>query len=111
MAETRVEKYRAYREEIQNLSSDSDLTTQKKTSDRVNKLLESQEGVSSRNESLSLDEMINAYEIYDKGIDSEESPLLVKAKRKHIYVLVSLITCFVLIGLTIIFAIIAFGGK
>ncbi len=111
MAETRVEKYKAYREEIQNSYMDSDMTTKKKTSDRVEKMLEEQEGVSSNHESLSIDKMIDAYEIYDKGVENEKSPLLKKGKIRRIYVVVATIVCLILITLTLIFAIQTFGGK
>lgn len=111
MAETRVEKYREYRREIQNSFSEKDLTTKKKTSDRVNKILSDSSSKRDSTNSISYNEIMGAYEIYDKDQKKESSPLEKKHRHKVMYIIFASIVSTLLIGATIIVGIITFGGK
>lgn len=111
MVETRVEKYREYRREIQNSFSEKDLTTKKKTSDRVNKILSGNSSKRDSTNSISYNEIMGAYEIYDKDQKKESSPLEKKHRRKVAYVIFATIMSILLITSTVIVGIIAFGGK
>ena len=116
MAETRVEKYKEYRREIQNSFKDSDLTTKKKTSDRVEKILQEHDQERSidrsSSNSISYSETVEAYELYDKDTDKKEvSPLIKKQQRKVRYIILASIVCSLLLVTTIVTGILAFGGK
>lgn len=116
MPETRVEKYREYRREIQNSFKDSDLTTKKKTSDRVEKILNEQDKEhalkKSPNNSISYDETMGAYELYEKDTSKKEiSPLKKTQQRRVRYVIFASLVCTLLLVATIITGVLAFGGK
>lgn len=111
MVETRVEKYREYRREIQNSFSEKDLTTKKKTSDRVNKILSDNTSKRDSTNSISYNEIMGAYEIYDKDQKKVSSPLAKKHRRKVAYVIFATIVSILLITSTVIVGIITFGGK
>lgn len=116
MAETRVEKYKEYRREIQNSFKDSDLTTKKKTSDRVEKILHEQDNERSINKSssnsLSYNDTVGAYELYDKDTDKKEvSPLQKKHLRRVRYIIFASVVCSLLLVATIVVGYLAFGGK
>ncbi len=116
MAETRVEKYKEYRREIQNSFKDSDLTTKKKTSDRVEKILHEQDKEHaidrSSSNSISYNETMGAYELYDKDADKKVvSPLQKKHQRRVRYIIFASVVCSLLLAATIVTGILAFGGK
>lgn len=116
MPETRVEKYKEYRREIQNSFKDSDLTTKKKTSDRVEKILNEQDKErairKSPANSISYDETVGAYELYEKDTDKKEiSPLQKTHQRRVRYIIFASIVCTLLLAATIVTGILAFGGK
>lgn len=115
MPESRVEKYKEYRQEIQNSFSEKDLTTKKKTSDRVNKILNEQDQEhalekSSAN-SISYKELMGAYELYDKDKKEDVSPLINKRRRQVRYIAFAGSVLLVLLIATIVVGVIAFGGK
>lgn len=115
MADTRVEKYKEYRKEIQNSFSEADLTTKKKTSDRVNKILTEQDKEQaierSSDSSISYKDLMGAYEMYDKNSVSEVSPLANRHKKKINYIIIASVTIVILIAITIIVGVLTFGGK
>ena len=116
MAETRVEKYKEYRREIQNSFKDSDLTTKKKTSDRVEKILHEQDNErsisKSSSNSISYEETMGAYELYDKDTDKKEvSPLQKKHHRRVRYIIFASVVCSLLLAATIVVGYLTFGGK
>ena len=116
MAETRVEKYKEYRREIQNSFKDSDLTTKKKTSDRVEKILHEQDSERAINKnssnSISYQETMGAYELYEKDVDKKSvSPLQKKHQRRVRYIIFASVVCSLLLAATIVVGYLTFGGK
>ena len=102
---TRVEKYAEYRKEIQN--SFADTSTKEKSSDRVKKILRNTE----TSNTISYDDVLGAYEIYDSNDEVEEK------KRHHIekHTLIFVCSCILIIvalAIALVFiGIEAFGGK
>ena len=116
MAETRVQKFKEYREEIQNSFAETDVTTKKKTSDRVEKILDEQEKEKSNRNgsssaSISFDELMDSYEIYDKGDKKTNvSPLEFKRKRHIAYMATAISVCSLLAIASLVVGILYFGG-
>lgn len=105
MPETRVEKYKSYREEIQS-SFVEENPTSKKTSQRVEELLNGKKD----NPSLSINQMIDAYDIYDKGQTKISNPLLGKAKKHKQYVWFCIIGIVLLTTIVVLLGLKTFGG-
>lgn len=95
--ETRVEKYKDYRKEIQESFAESDTTTKMLTSNRVEKIIDEQNNQtinSSDSTTISFDELMNSYQIYDKEQKEEEvSPLINKQKKRIAYIVTSISIC------------------
>ncbi len=107
MEETRVEKFKSYREEIQSSFGD-DMTSKKKISDRISKFI-NEENMHNTS-SISFDEIIDAYEIYEKKETDNFSPLKGKKTISTSYIVISTIICVILLGLLIFVGLLAFGG-
>ena len=101
------------KKEIQNSFKD-EITTKKKTSDRVNKILsesdQEHEIKKSSASSIAYNDLIGAYELYDKNSDTYVSPLQKRHQRQIRYIIFSSIILLVLLAATIIVGVIAFGG-
>lgn len=97
MLETRVEKYKEYRNEIQ--SSFNDDSTKKMTSDRIDKIISDEH--KSNNSSISFDEIIGVHKIYEKGEEKKESPLKGRKRVSVLYLLFSCFVCCILLAITI----------
>ena len=109
MEETRVSKYKAYRMQIQEMSSDVDLTTKKMASQRVSKLIKKDKRDTSS--TLSLNEVMDTYEIYNDGEYSEEKPPFESfQRRKILYIALYAIVALILIVGMIVTGIMYFGG-
>lgn len=108
MFETRVEKFREYREEIQNSFLESEITTKKKTSDRIKKI--NGNNADKATSSISFDELMNAYELYDKNGKNKINPLLRKRSHSIPYILLAFFVCSLFLGLSIFFGLVTFGG-
>ena len=106
MLESRVEKYKEYREEIQ--SSFGDDSTKKKTSDRIDKIISDEH--KNNSSSISFDEIIGVHEIYEKGEEKKESPLKGRKRVSVPYLLFSCFVCCILLAITIWLGILSFGG-
>lgn len=112
--ETRVEKFKEYREEIQNSFSEADLTTKIVTSNRVNEIIDEQNKVENyKNDSntISYDQLMNSYQIYEKG-DKDEyvSPLASKYKKKLAYIITAVSINSLLAIALLVVTILHFGG-
>ena len=111
MNETRVEKFKEYREEIQNSFSETDTTTKDKTSERVEKIIREQEGnnpleLNGDTTTISFDELMNSYDIYEKD-DQEKyvSPLEPLLKKRNTYIITGFSICGLLIvGIIVVLA-------
>ena len=105
MEKTRVEKYAKYREEIQN--SFKDTSTFEKSSDRVKKIIRP----SDTSHSISYDDVMSAFEIYDSNVDEKKPKTLGLDKRQILFVtscilvIIALSVALVFIGLRV------FGGN
>lgn len=112
--ETRVEKFKEYREEIQNSFSESDLTTKIVTSNRVNEIIDEQnkiENCQNDSNTISYDQLMNSYQIYDKGeIDEYVSPLSSKYKKKLAYIITAISVNSLLAIALLVVTILHFGG-
>ena len=103
MAETRVEKFKKYRDEIAASFPSNDDSTMKKTSDRVDKVLAENKDSTS----IPYDDLLDAYELYDKDEHEEISPLLwLHKKRRNYVIIVTILSITALIS-----GILYFGGK
>lgn len=107
MAETRVEKFKKYRDEIAASFPSNDDSTMKKTSDRVDKVLAENKDSTS----IPYDDLLDAYELYDKGEHEEISPLLWLHKKRRNYVIIVSIILTILSITALISGILYFGGK
>lgn len=114
--ETRVEKFKKYREEIQNSFSESDYTTKMLTSSRVEKIIDEQ-NVSQNScfdsKTISYDELMNTFQTYEayEGNDKYVSPLIKKYKKQVAYNVVATSICFLLALAIIVICILHFGGN
>lgn len=77
--ETRVERYRKLRQEIQSESGE-EITTKMKTSEKVSNMLNDNETESSSKGKISFDKIADAYELYDKGDNVEKDPFKTQKK-------------------------------
>lgn len=110
MEETRVSKYKEYRREISEMSSEDDLTTKKMTSQRVSKYIKKDHRDTSN--TLSLNEVMGAYEIYNHGeLEEEKPPFESFHKRKALYIASYAVIALILIVGLIVTGILYFGGK
>lgn len=110
---TRVERFKAYREEIQMKYSNQNTTTKQKTSERVELVLQNSDNLlasSTYGNELSFDDVMGAYEIYDKKDEKFISPLEEKAKRRKTYLITSLVVIGALAIACLITGILYFGG-
>lgn len=101
---TRVEKYAAYREEIQN--SFNDVSTKEKSSDRVKKIV--RKGDTSN--TISYDDVMGAYEIYDSNTEQPKRKMLNLEKRQIIFVTSCLLVIIALAIALVFVGLKAFGG-
>lgn len=114
--ETRVEKFKKYREEIQNSFSESDYTTKMLTSSRVEKIIDEQNVSQNSNfdsKTISYDELMNTfqtYETYDEN-DKYVSPLMKKHKKQIAYNVIATSICLLLALAIIVICILHFGGN
>ncbi len=106
MEETRVEKFRSYREEIQS-SFDNGMTSKKKTSDRISKVINDENNANTS--SISFDEIMDAYEIYEKKEPQIISPLKGRKTVSTSYIVFSIIICVILLALLIFVGVLAFN--
>lgn len=110
MVDSRVEKYKQYRDEIQNSFSEVDETKAKKSSDYVSRLFGEQEQLNKNTSSISFNELMNAFDIYDNGEEKYVSPLANHAKKKKRYIIFAISVCLLLLIMTIILGIFTFVG-
>ena len=106
---TRVEKYREYRREIiASFYVEKKETKKSIASDRVSSAtMNGQTG-----NSLSVDEVLEAYELYDDKKEVKEKKKLSTAKKKElIFFLIGIGVAVILLTSLIIVGIFAFGGK
>lgn len=108
MVETRVEKFKEYRSEIQSSFNDYN-STKKKTSDRIDKIMTSEDNKNTS--SISFDELMGAHELYEKIDDKKVSPLKGRKKVSIPYLLISISICCILLAITIWLGILTFGGQ
>ncbi len=106
MLESRVEKFKDYRNEIQ--SSFTDDSTKKKTSDRIEKIINDEH--KTNNSSISFDEIIGVHEIYEKVEEKKDSPLKGRKRVSVPYLLFGCFVCCILLAITIWLGILTFGG-
>ena len=102
---TRVEKYASYRQEIQN--SFNDVSTKEKSADRVKKILRN----SDTSNSISYDDVMGAFEIYDSNKGREKRHMSTLEKRQIIFILSCLIVIIALAIALVFVGIKAFGGN
>ena len=106
---TRVEKYREYRKEIVNSFYFEEKTGKK--SEVSKKISEATLNKDTTN-SLSVDEVLDAYEIYDEQGEVDKKKQLSKVQRKQlIKLLIAIGVVVVLVAAVIVVGILAFGGK
>ena len=103
--ETRVEKYREYRREIQS-EAGSEVTAKSKTSEKIEAIRDK----NSSNETLSYDTVMGAHEIYSKEELVKIDPFKGKTRRNIPYIILSLFVLIVLAALTIFLGLLTFGG-
>lgn len=108
MVETRVEKYKEYRNEIQSSFND-ETSTKRKTSDKIEKIIADNTNKENTS-SLSFDEIINAHELYEKFEEKKESPLKGRKRVSASYLFISILICCILVAITIWLGILTFKG-
>ena len=107
---TRVEKYREYRKEILNsFYADKKVTKKKQSSDLVSRATLNQDATNS----LSYDEVLEVYQIYDKGDDETKKKNRLSKAQKHyrIFIIVCLTIIALLASGMVIVGIKLFGGN
>lgn len=108
--ETRVERYRELRNEIQSESGE-EVTSKRKTSEKVSHMLKDDDSPSSKSQqSISFDKICDAYELYDKG-DGEKNPFKKQKVQIPFAIIIAIIAAAILSGLAIYLAVLLFGGK
>lgn len=113
--ETRIEKYRKYREEIQAMSGD-EVTTKVKTSQRAQQFLDEKDKkklseMNSSTISISYKEIMDAYDIYEKEHPEEKNMLELQEKRRKVFLIVGVSLIIALLIALVIVGIIVFGGN
>ena len=106
---TRVEKYREYRKEILNsFYNDKKVTKKSIASQRVsNATLNTDTG-----NSLSYDDVLEAYELYDEKVEVQEKKTLSKVQKKQlVFLIVGILIVLGLLAGLIIVGIKVFGGN
>lgn len=105
---TRVEKYRLYRKEILNsFYVDEKETKKKKSSELVSKITVNRDATNN----ISYDEVLEAYEIYDKNdIQNKKHRLNAYQKKQISFIIISVSIIILLLAALIIVGIFAFGG-
>lgn len=109
MEETRVKKYQAYRRQIREMPSDDTLTTKKMASQRVGKFIKKDKR--DTYSTLSFDEVMDTYEIYNNGESTPEKPPFESFyKRRIAYIMIYAIIILSLLVGFIITGVMYFGG-
>lgn len=103
--ETRVDKYREYRREIQ-AEAGSEVTTKSKTSERIDAIRDK----NSSDDTLSFDTVMGAHEIYSKEELVKIDPFKGKTRRNVPYIILSTFVLLTLAALSIFLGLLTFGG-
>ena len=103
--ESRVEKYREYRKEIQS-DAGEEVTAKSKTSEKVDIVREK----NGHSESLSYDTVLGAHDIYSKNFNFNHDPYKGKTRRNIPYIVCSSLVLLALLSVTIFLALLTFGG-
>ena len=103
--ESRVDRYREYRKEIQN-DSEKVITHKSVTSEKV----DSERDKNPKSDSLSYDTVLGAHDIYFKDKNFERDPFKGHTRLNIPYVVLSGLALLVLFLVTIFFLLLTFGG-
>ena len=103
--ETRVEKYRDYRKEIQT-DPEATVTHKSKTSEKVDTAREK----SGNSDSLSYDTVMDAHDIYIKDAPFNHNPFKGKTRINIPYVVLAGFTLTILLSVTIFLVLLTVGG-
>lgn len=107
--ETRVERYRELRNEIQSESGE-EITTKRKTSEKVSHMLDDEtKSANKSKQSISFDKICDAYELYDKG-EGEKTPFKKQKIQFPVVMILASIVALALLGVLIYLGILLFGG-
>ena len=103
--ETRVEKYREYRREIQ-AEAGKEVTAKSKTSEKIEAIRDK----NSPDDTLSYDTVMRAHEIYSKEELVKIDPFKGKTRKNIPFVILASFTLVILAALTIFLGLLTFGG-
>ena len=111
---TSVEKFKEYREEIIKQFSNDEVSTKRKTSDHINKVRQDnsvpQIGYNVAGNTMTLDEILKAHEIYEDSEEEIISPLAEKQKKDKAIKIIGLILTGILAIGVLVTGILYFGG-